>query len=181
MSEKIPDKLLKNIEKTQDNEKTFYYKFHLDKVFSFPVKTNNGIEKQPFLILAAFFIFALIISSVERLFFIEDKQHSIEFQILIIILSSIILLSIGFLLEKFINKEKFANLINFKLAILRTMLFYFPVLIVCLAVLHLLFVAFISFWFLVVILIILFDALLPFIIMFFVSFFFTDKKESEKG
>lgn len=75
MSEKIPDKLLK----IQDNEKTFYYKFHLDKIFSFSVRTNNEVEKQPFLILAAFFIFALIISSAERLFFIEDKQQVIEF------------------------------------------------------------------------------------------------------
>lgn len=139
MSEKVPDKLLKNIEKTQDNEKTFYYKFHLDKVFSFPVKTNNGIEKQPFLILAAFFIFALIISSAERLFFIsEEPPIKIEFQLLTILLSSILLLMIGFAGEKYINKEKFANLISLKFAILKATISYFIILAVWLLIVELL-------------------------------------------
>ena len=139
MSEKISEEIIKNMEIPQVHEKTFYYKFHLDKIFSFSVRTNNEVEKQPFLILAAFFIFALIISSAERLFFIsEEPPIKIEFQLLTILLTSILLLMIGFAGEKYINKEKFANLISLKFAILKTTISYFVTLAIWLLIIELL-------------------------------------------
>lgn len=118
---------------TQENEnqpKKHLFNNKIDDIYSFKVKDEkNVVKKEPFLILAALSILGLIVSLLERIAFYVGNLDgyyywSIGIQSLIIVLTSITFIMVGFSLENYINKERFKKLVSLNKAFLKTVLIY---------------------------------------------------------
>lgn len=118
---------------TQENEnqpKKHLFNNKIDDIYSFKVKDEkNVVKKEPFLILATLSILGLIVSLLERIAFyvgnLEGYYYwSIGIQSLIIVLTSITFIMVGFSLENYINKERFKKLVSLNKAFLKTVLIY---------------------------------------------------------
>lgn len=118
---------------TQENEnqpKKHLFNNKIDDIYSLKIKDEkNVVRKEPFLILAALSILGLIVSLLERIAFYVGNLDgyyywSVGTQFLIILLTSIIFIMVGFSLENYINKERFKKLVSLNKAFGKTVLIH---------------------------------------------------------
>jgi hypothetical protein len=119
---------------TQENEnqpKKHLFNNKIDDIYSLKIKDEkNVVRKEPFLILASLSILGLIVSLLERIAFYVGNLDgyyywSVGTQFLIILLTSIIFIMVGFSLENYINKERFKKLVSLNKAFGKTVLIHF--------------------------------------------------------
>lgn len=118
---------------TQENEnqpKKHLFNNKIDDIYSLKIKDEkNVVRKEPFLILAALSILGLIVSLLERIAFYVGNLDgyyywSVGTQFLIILLTLIIFIMVGFSLENYINKERFKKLVSLNKAFGKTVLIH---------------------------------------------------------
>lgn len=118
---------------TQENEnqpKKHLFNNKIDDIYSLKIKDEkNVVRKEPFLILAALSILGLIVSLLERIAFYVGNLDgyyywSVGTQFLIILLTSIIFIMVGFSLENYINKERFKKLVSLNKSFGKTVLIH---------------------------------------------------------
>ena len=118
---------------TQENEnqpKKHLFNNKIDDIYSLKIKDEkNVVGKEPFLILAALSILGLIVSLLERIAFYVGNLDgyyywSVGTQFLIILLTLIIFIMVGFSLENYINKERFKKLVSLNKAFGKTVLIH---------------------------------------------------------
>lgn len=126
---------------TKENEKQFrkhLFNNKIDDIYSFKIKDEeNVVKKEPFLILAALSILGLIVSLIERIAFYVGNfdgyyYWSVGTQFLIIFLTSIIFIMVGFSLENCINKERFKKLVSLNKAFWKIVFIHFCLLAIIL-------------------------------------------------
>ena len=125
MNKNEKENLTKNEEKKLEKQLSL-----LDKLFSFKINSSEvDKNKLPFYFVGYFSLLGIVISIVERCYFLvkeysDNQFFSVGLQSIIIFSTLLLFIVLGFVLENLVNNEKFRSLKSVSKAFLKTILIY---------------------------------------------------------